>query len=566
MKEITCNWRVRGLDRSTLISMLIGCFFGIYFIGLQNVLPWNMNWLIGKGDASADHLMWRFYQQTPFLQWPISAMPNYIKGANTIFPTGNILVSVLAKFVGLAIPGQFQYFGVELWLWFVLQAVFAERLISRFVLSETFRVCGSALFLLSPAFIYRIGSMEHFHVGAHWLILAALYLYFGDVTRIKFWATLIVVSIAINLYLSVIVIMVFVAALVKEFVKIGKGKLIPRMRSIGRLATLPLTFGIASFVLSGFLSYKKSAGGSGFFRLNLFGYLNPGFSATESFSFFMNNVAPLSVRHLLAEEAEGFQYLGLGVICAIPILVIAILGRRGGIRLYTWVPLLISGIILFVLALSNRVTFAHYEVNYWWPSPIVRFHQIFRGASRFGFLLYYLITLGSIISIWHLFSRKCATFILAILLIASMVDQFPGLSQSHQHLTMELNVGTVIKDSQWELIAENHTKLVVDKNFDFQSEGEIPSSVRIFSDNWFSLAQYAVEHEMSVNFGYAGRPISEFVKAEDLRVAQELSSGNLDRHAIYLISNEEDWNRYKNFAGDNGRSLAIDGFFVIVGQ
>ena len=248
VKEITCNWRVRGLDRSTLISMLIGCFFGIYFIGFQNVLPWNMNWLIGKGDASADQLMWRFYQQTPFLQWPISALPNYVKGTNTTFPTGNMLVSVLAKFVGLAIPGQFQYFGVELWLWFVLQALFAERLISRFVLSETFRVCGSSLFLLSPAFIYRIGSMEHFHVGAHWLILAALYLYFAEVTRIKHWTILIVVAVAINPYISVIVIMVFLSTLVKEFVKIGKSKLIPRIRSVGRIATLPLTFGIASFV------------------------------------------------------------------------------------------------------------------------------------------------------------------------------------------------------------------------------------------------------------------------------------------------------------------------------
>ena len=314
------------------------------------------------------------------------------------------------------------------------------------------------------------------------------------------------------------------------------------------------------------MSYKKSAGGSGLFRLNLFAYFNPGFSATESFSFLMNNVAPLSVRHLLAEEAEGFQYLGLGVICAIPILAIAILGRRDGIRLSSWVPLLIAGILLFVLALSNNVTFAHHEVSYWWPSPIVRFHQIFRGASRFGILLYYLITLGSIISIWHLFSRKRATFILGILLIASMVDQSPGISASHQHLAMESKFDTAIKDSQWELIGKNHKKLVVDKNFDFQVEGSIPDSARKFSDNWFSLASFAADHQMSTNFGYVARPIQSFVKAEDARVAAELASGNLDSEAIYLISNEEDWNRYKDLVGNNGRALMLDGFYVIVGQ
>jgi hypothetical protein len=566
VKEITSNRPNRYFERSTYISMLIGCVFGIYFIGLRNVLPWNTNWLSGKGDASADQLMWSFFQQTPFFQWPISAMPNYIKGADVIFPTGNILVSVGAKFVGLFIPGQFQYFGVELLTWFVLQALFAERLISRLVSSETFRVCGSLLFLLSPAFIYRIGSMEHFHVGAHWLILAALYLYFDNVVRIKFWAFLIAIAIAVNLYLSVIVIMVFIALLGREFMKIGNDGFLWKLYKVGKISILPLMSGIVSFVLSGFMTYKNSAGGSGLFRLNLMAYFNPGFSATESFSYLLNNMAPISVRHLLAEEAEGYQYLGLGVICAIPILLFAVLKRRGGLRISTWIPLVIASTILFIVALSNNVTFAHNELNYWWPNLLIRFHQIFRGASRFGFLLYYLITLGSILSIWHIFSKKRATFILAVLLVVSVIDLSPGVFKAHQHLAMESTFNSVIKDSQWNLVAKNRTKLLIDKNFDFQSEGETPAAARVFSENWFSLAQFAVDHSMSINFGYAGRPINVFVKAEDIRVAKELSSGNLDRSAIYLISNENDWFRYRDLIGNEGRALKLDGFFVIVSQ
>ena len=566
MEDVTRNRKLGGFERSTYISMLIGCVFGIYFIGLRNVLPWNTDWLNGKGDASADQLMWRFFQQTPFVQWPISAMPNYIKGADVIFPTGNMLVSVCAKFVGLFIPGQFQYFGVELLTWFVLQALFAERLISRFVSSTTFRICGSLLFLLSPAFIYRIGSMEHFHVGAHWLILAALYLYFDDVVRVKFWAFLIAIAIAVNLYLSVIVIMVFIALLGREFMKIGDDGFLWKLYKVCKISILPLTSGIASFVLSGFMTYKNSAGGSGLFRLNLMAYFNPGFSATESFSFVLNNAAPMSVRHLLAEEAEGYQYLGLGAICAIPILMFVVLKRRGGLRISTWIPLVIASTVLFVLALSKNVTFARYELSYWWPYPVIRFHQIFRGASRFGFLLYYLITLGSVISIWHVFSKKRATYVMAALLVVSVIDLSPGVLKSQQHLAKESAFDSVIKDNQWELMAKNHTKLIINKNFDFQSDGETPIDARIFSENWLALAQFAVDHSMSINFGYAGRPINAFVNNEDIRVAKELSSGKLDKSAIYLISNEKDWARYRDVIGDNGRALELDGFFIIVGQ
>ena len=71
---------------------------------------------------------------------------------------------------------------------------------------------------------------------------------------------------------------------------------------------------------------------------------------------------------------------------------------------------------------------------------------------------------------------------------------------------------------------------------------------------------------MSTNFGYVARQIQAFVKSEDSRVAAELASGDVDSNAIYLISNENDWIRYKDLVGNNGRALVLDGFFVIVGQ
>lgn len=555
-----------GYDRSSIKALLLGSLVGFLFIGARNVLPWNDAWLGGKGDLSADHLMWQFFRQTPLIQWPLSAMPNYVAGADTIFPTGNVIAPIFAKIIGLVVPGSFQYLGILIVAWFALQAYFAERLLFRFIADSTFRIIGSGFFLISPVFIYRISSMGHLHVAAHWLILAAMYLYFDKQLRVRAWAVLMALSVFINLYLAVIVVLIFSASLAREWVGETRSTFNVQFVKAIRKGTVPALSAVLAFVLSGFLAYRGSAGGAGFYRLNVLAFLNPGYSPNGSFSLLVNTIIPESRRNLFAEEWEGFQYLGLGVIMAIPFLILLAWRERRNLKRSSWIPIALSACLLFVLALTNKVTLLHFEINYWWPNVLLQFRQIFRGASRFGFALYYLITMGSIVSLSKIFSKRNATIVLGLLLAVSVADQSAGLRQSHYDLSVEIPFVSVLMDQQWREIAINHSKLIVDKNFDLQIEGAVPKNVRIFSDNWYSLDRYAVEHHMSTNFGYVARQIQAFVKSEDSRVAAELASGDVDSNAIYLISNENDWIRYKDLVGNNGRALVLDGFFVIVGQ
>ena len=252
---LTSMWPRRSMStflqkyKTGLIPFGIGVIFAILFVGIQNILPWNTDWLSGKGDLSADHLMWRFFRQTPLIQWPLSAMPNYVAGADTIFPTGNVVAPIFAKVFGLVVPGNFQYLGILIVVWFVLQAYFAERLLSRFIANGTFRIIGSAFFVMSPAFIYRISSMGHVHLAAHWLILAAMYLYFDDLLRFRPWSLLMALAVAINLYISVVVVAIFIAAVAKELINIFREA---RFRNINALITRCVLIGvvaIATFIV-----------------------------------------------------------------------------------------------------------------------------------------------------------------------------------------------------------------------------------------------------------------------------------------------------------------------------
>jgi hypothetical protein len=556
------SWR----NKHALCASLMGFLLGFVFVGARNTLPWNDQWLIGKGDLSADHLMWQFFRQTPLIQWPLSAMPNYVAGADTIFPTGNVIAPIFAKVIGLVVPGNFQYLGILIVAWFALQAYFAERLLSQFIADSTFRIIGSVFFVISPIFIYRISSMGHLHVAAHWLILAAMYLYFDKQLRVRAWAVLITLTVFINLYLAVIVVLIFIASLAREWVRETRSTFKVQFVKAIRTGIAPALSAVLAFVLSGFLAYTGSAGGAGFYRLNVFAFLNPGYSSNGSFSLLVNTIIPESRKNLFAEEWEGFQYLGLGVIIAIPFLTLLAWRERRNLIRSSWLPIALSACLLFAVALTNQVTLLQFEISYWWPNVLLQFRQIFRGASRFGFALYYLITLGSIVSLSKIFSKRNATIVLGLLLAVSLADQSAGLRQSHRDLAAEIPFVSALIDTQWIEIAENHSKLIIDKNFDLQIEGAVPLNARIFADNWYSLDRYAVEHHMSTNFGYVARQIQAFVKSEDARVAAELASGELDSKAIYLISNEKDWTRYKDLVGKNGRALILDGFFVIVGQ
>ena len=545
---------------------MLGIVFGTIFLRPRNVLPWNLDWLAGKGDATGDQLVFQFFRQTPFLQWPITAIPNYVVGANTVNPGGNTIFSVSAKFVGLLVSGQFQYFGILIVLWFALQALFAERLLSRFISDGTFRIIGTTFFVIAPAFLYRLSAMRHFHVGAHWLILAALYLYFDKSARTKSWALLVATAIAVNLYIAVTVIAIFVASIIKigiskEFSSIGL-----RLKFCLKVIVPSALAAIASFFVSGFASFKGSSTGAGFYRLNLLAFFNPGYSPTDSFSNLIYHVVPISQRIVFSEEWEGFQYLGTSVILSLPLVIIYSWRHWGEIRKSIWLPIFGSLGALFLIALSNRVTFAHIEIHYWWPDALLRFRQIFRGASRFGFALYYLLTLVSIVAISRIFSRKNATIILGGLLVFAAVDQAPAILDMRTSISATALSSSILIDNEWNLLANNRSKLVIDRNFDFQVEGQVSADALSFADHWLELAQFAADHRMSTNFGYLPRSIEAFVKAEDARVAQELSSGKLDPDAIYLVSNRADWIVYQKQLGSNGNAYELDGFFVLVGN
>jgi hypothetical protein len=544
----------KPLFTSFSVAASIGAVFGIWFIGFKNFFPWNYQWLYSNGDGALTQLSFEFYRNSPLFQWPITAVPQYISGSGMILPTENAVTNFIAKLIGLVVPGSFQFVGIWLVICFSLQGYFGAKLISRFGVTALHCILGSVFFVTSPALLYRTGVMNHYHLGAHWMILLALYLYFDSRNRMRAWSVLLPFAMLTSIYIATMLLGIFVAHQVKLY--LGSQKLTVKDVS------LPLIYALGGFFVMGYLEMESTVTGSNFFRLNLISFLNPGFSNTGSFSLLLDALGGDTIRRVFSEEWEGFQYLGT----------IAIIGVLVGVwraprspRRFPWrqfAPILIVAIGMFLFALSNRIVFLQNEYRYWWPSQLLDLRQIFRGTTRFAWPAYYLLMLFSVVQLSRFIKTSKRQMLLLVVLFLMLIESSTGIWFARQEMADPVTREDLMLDSAWEKFAEGRKHVIIYPNFDLQV-GELLGEAEYWETRWLDVALYASKNEMSTNFGYAPRPLTSFIKEQDAQVLSDLESGNLRPHTLYFISDKEKWSKWSLLNTRKTLTFELDGFHVI---
>ena len=549
---------VRGTkfdSNSAVISSLIGGLFGAFLIGMRNLAPWNYSWLYSKADGALTQLGFEFFRNAPWTQWPLTAVPQYVEGSHMIIPTENAVANLLGKLVGVVFTGNFQFVGLWILMCFAFQGYFGVKLLSRFIDSRSAQICGSLFFVLSPALMFRVGVMNHYHLGAHWMILLALYLYFGCESRTQNWSLLLLFAMLTSVYISAMLLVIFIAHRTKDSFQKRKLRIFE--------VVIPLASAVFGFWVMGYLSMRSSITGSNLFRLNAIAWLNPGYSDDGSFSLILNNFGNARLRHIFSEEWEGFQYLGTVVIGGV-LLGIVNLKNRGTLR--NWrehapIAVAVGGLIVF--AYSNQIAVLQQEINYWWPSQLLQLRQVFRGATRFGWPAYYLVTLFAIVQISRFCSAKklkVGVFIAAALML---VEAAPGIAYVRSEISDSKAYLSSIQDTKWSEVALDHSRVVVYPNFDLQI-GEVTGDSKVWLNRWFDLAKFAVDNDMSTNFGYVPRPLTEYISEQDQRILNELVSGVLQPRTIYVLANESVWENFSQMNSGIADAYELDGYFILV--
>ncbi|NDC49363.1 MAG: hypothetical protein EBZ61_09870 [Micrococcales bacterium] len=514
---------MRIIRSEWLRAFLIGASVFVWVCGLRVLDVTRVRWLL-VGDTAQSYLAWEFFRKTPLLQWPLGNNPEFGKGfASSIVFTDSIpLLALILKPITKLTTNDFQYFGWWLLGCFILQVFFAFKVMTLMRVSQVMQIIAAPLFALQPALLDRMtfDSYGHMALSAHWLILAAIWLFLRPRTTHLAWAVLLVISIGVTFYFFVIafgILLMWSAQRVST--NANKKKMLMH-------DTLKLGFVLATcFAFVAALGGLQSGGlqdtGLGMYRATLTSLIDSSSMTGQTWSTLLS---PLDLPGKFGDH-EGFGYLGIGSLLLV--LVAVVIGLLKHPRLFHqsyWLAAL--GVLFFILALSPKVAIANREL-YAYPIPgfIEDALSIVRATGRFIWLPMYLITFAAIALLASSLERKrhAALAIILILVTLQIADTWRAINETRERFTQSQFF--FITDSQlWDDLARGRQHLV-----------SIPPLSN--DSRWIDLALLAHRFDMSTTASYVSRKDEIAFQQVLLDSQTALERRDFKPDTLYVVTN-----------------------------
>jgi hypothetical protein len=519
------------IQKDSSWELLLPCALGFlaFFtvIGPHILDPHSVNWLLSGGDGMMHYLGWVFYRNSEWA-FPIGLSLDYgIDINNSIVFTDSLpLFAVLFKLVKSFLPHPFQYFGIWIFISFILQSIFAWKLIRLYSTNIAILLLGSGLFLFTQPFLIQLP--ENGPIGSQFLILWALYLNLKPTKEsdLGWWICLLLISLSVHFYLFAMVIALWVAYLLDGVFRSHKINPLVAIRSL--VITLILCV-IVSWQLGYFITGGSNAFGFGIFKSNLIGLFNP-----NGWSYLINTLYPPKTWW-----GEQPHYLGLGVIVGLVVTFLhpsrwwGFFKRNCSHRTFFVITIL----ALAFFSLSNIVAIGSKEFEYGLSPEIVSLFGVFRNSSRFIWPLYYLIFIAVIYQICKKHSTAFAIVILTSCFLLQAADTSAGWLPIREH-SLDTKQGSYeissLQDPFWKLAPSIYKNVVIlasanNPSPDFMS--------RMASNIWKVFGIYAGSNGMAINSNYLY--LARFNDKLELRVANkqvnDIASGKPDSKTLYII-------------------------------
>lgn len=405
---------------------------------------------------------------------------NYPVGTRATFVDIIPAYALLLKLLVPASAAPFNPFGYWVGLCFVLQAVSAWW-ISRELEADSwpFLVALTTCLLLSPALLARIG---HISLMSHWLVLFALALCIRGHRRqtlpVLGWSALLVAAFHINIYLFVMALALYLAAVLGSI----------RQKSGAKPWRLLVPFAL---VLASLLPTLLPLPPSEITREWGFGYYS------------MNLLSPLVGGQLIQVQAsvgegqyEGFNYLGLGILLA---LVLAWrLQRQHDPEFFTRHRALTLLMLLFAAyALSNQIYFGSTRllvIQY--PHLLDNLTAQFRASGRFFWPVGYGVVIFSLYMLYRWLPTK--TFFIAM--AAIIVLQGADIKGQYRALQKTLHAEPVVRiqPEQWQAALPPAIRTLY-------FYPKFKCGTKPLNDSLLPVMRYAAMHQLNLNTGYIAR-------------------------------------------------------------
>jgi hypothetical protein len=465
-------------------------------------------------------------------------------GSSIVFTDSIPLLALLFKLVRAALPDHFQYFGLWMLACYLLQAIFAWLLSGLATRRVAARLVITALFVLSPLLPDR--AIGHYALMAHWLVLAALYLYVRAPARLAnaSWCLLICGAALIHAYLLYMVLAVAVADAARRRWVDRTAMTLDTVRStLIIVAALLATMWAAGYFRIPASSFSGGAAYYGRYAANLNALWNPQWG-----SLFLPGLPVIA-----GAEYEGFNYLGFGVLAMLPVAAFAWWRARPHPAARRYVPLAAVALLLWAIALSNQIAWGD-RILFTIPLPdaMLELAAMVRASARLVWVGYYALVLAVVAIIVMSFPARTATAILALglgLQIADLSPRYIALNgYFREHFIDEPAQRADSLPSPFWNVAAGHYRTIL-----FVPSLPVPP-------NFAAISLFAADHGMRINTGSFARFATERVAGATFKREQALAAGRLDQEALYVLR-PPDVRPFR--AGQDDAIGTVDGFLVL---
>lgn len=469
-----------------LLGGLLGICVFCCIYGVSTLRVGYDSWIYAgyiEEDIIQSYAGWQFFRASAW-HFPLALMDNVAQpvGAGVAYTDPYFIWALVCKLFAPLLPKVFQYFGWANLCNFFLQGVTAWLLLRLFT-QRVWPLCaGTLLFLCMPVFIER--AFRHSALGAQWLILWALYLYFSGRRKARpqwwGWGVLVCLAPLVHAYFLPIVLAVMAASVLDYMVRQRVFWGAAWRVALCGAACVAVCLGTGLVMPGG----GNSASGYGLYSMNLNAPFNP-----SSFNYLGGGVldwsAALPVLPQRYHNYDGFNYFGLGVLLALAALAgygvfclaraacrhtLRALRQRAGAFLRSHFALLAACVCCAAFAVSHIVCWGD-KVLFTLPIPglLYRLGSMFRSSGRMFYLITYLCMLSLIVFALRRFSARAAAAVLTVLLAVQVGDSLPVLAQKHAYFAQPVAAQDVYETDEWRWFVQNHSHAVcVDYNFDYR--------------------------------------------------------------------------------------------------
>ncbi|MBD0274310.1 MAG: hypothetical protein ICV73_20555 [Acetobacteraceae bacterium] len=499
---------------------LVGLAVVWYAFGAHILPPSHTGWML-TGTIGPDPVQYwlgyTFFKRSPWL-WPPGLNPAYgLELGSSIFYADAVpLLAFVFKALHPVVEVS-QYWGFWLFACGALQGVAAWKLLGLATDDPLARFAGTALFVMQPTLLNRMGG--HFALAAHFLILAGLWLCLtpgGGPRRALSWAGLVLLASLIHSYILPMVLGLWAADWLARAVSEERR---PAPLAAEALA-VPLS-GAAGLWAAGFFVLRAGHDGQGArygeMQLDLLAPFDPSFWG--AFLPDLPNPDHLEV---------GSSYAGLGILLLLAAAGLAWLRRPLPLRgLAARWPLVLALLAMLAFAVTHRLSVGGWQVTLFdLPPALVNLASALRCSERFLWPLAYALLLAAVAALAHGVGGRRAGYVLAVLVVVQFADLRPGFARLHHFFPVGPAVAPLrLSDPFWAEAARHYRRVRVTPNGNQAA-------------NWEEVAVYAATLGLETDAAYLSRMDPTRVSALNAEIGARLAEGRHEPATLYALGDE----------------------------